>query len=614
MLKKKELKLHTMGYCSLHFEKHGEPSGGNLGNHIDRVKGKEYSYRHADLSLTKNNKALKADYNKYCALPYNDAIRARIEDGYKGTKAIRKDATYSVNTILSGSHEELKEIEKDPKKLNAWITANLRWCEANFGKENIVRFSVHLDEKTPHIHCVWVPITAKGGLSAKEYIGDGKKLEALQTSYANAMKPFGLERGIPSDRKHQTTDEYRRRENEKLRTAKQITDKIENITRLEAATNLGNIKKDLTAAVNGLVLRQEEKKAQEMAELRGRVVSLSQEKEQLQMKLNKQQKPSTQPKYIAPDKVQQIVEGVNVIDYFLHLAKRGVLNFEKKSGKEFIFTDQAGAQKVSVSDKGWRDFKSDEGGQIVKAVMKYEKLDWLGAVNWLNEFQGGISTEFAEIRKKTAESKPNMGETTYAITQVVPPSSPPLLQYFEQRGISASTLKMCAKQVHYQLGDKHYYGIGIQNDKGNWEVRNPFMKTKLGEQWLTEKAINKEAKKVFVLEGMTDFFSMVEILRNNKRDLKEYKFVILNSVTNALQFFERYRDKKDHEIMLCLDGDQAGETTTYKLLKALPHAKDIRANFGIGEKGYKDLNESLKTQLQRHQEQEEKQQRKGRKI
>ena len=66
--------------------------------------------------------------------------------------------------------------------------------------------------------------------------------------------------------------------------------------------------------------------------------------------------------------------------------------------------------------------------------------------------------------------------------------------------------------------------------------------------------------------------------------------------------------------MLCLDGDQAGETTTYKLLKALPHAKDIRANFGIGEKGYKDLNESLKAQLQRHQEQEEKQQRKGRKI
>lgn len=605
-----------MGYCSLHFEKHGEPSGGNLGNHIDRVKGREYSYRHADLSLTKNNKALKADYNKYCALPYNDAIKARIQDGYTGNKAIRKDATYSVNTILSGSHEELKEIEKDPKKLNAWITANLRWCEANFGKENIVRFSVHLDEKTPHIHCVWVPITAKGGLSAKEYIGDGKKLEALQTSYANAMKPFGLERGIPSDRKHQTTDEYRRRENEKLKTAKQITEKIESITRLEAATNLGNIKKDLTAAINGLVLREEEKKVQEMAAIRGSNVSLRLENEELKRKLENKTKNqnTTKPKYIAPDTVQRITEGVNVVDYFLYLAKTGKLIFGLKSGKEYIFTNPDRTQKISVSDKGWRDFKSDEGGQIVKAVMKYEGKTWLEAINWLNEFQGGISTEFSEIRKKTAENKPNLAETTHAITQVVEPSSPPLLKYFEERGISASTLKVCAKQVHYQLGDKHYYGIGIKNDKGNWEVRNPFMKTKIGEQGIAEKAINKEAKKVFVVEGMTDFFSMVEILRNNKRDLKEYKFVILNSVSNALQFFERYRDKKDHEIMLCLDGDTAGDTTTYKLLKALPHAKDIRANFNIHEKGYKDLNESLKAQLQKHQEQQEIQQRKGRKI
>ena len=604
-----------MGYCSLHFEKHGEPSGGNLGNHIDRVKGREYSYRHADLSLTKNNKALKAGYNKYCSMPYNEAIKERIKDGYKGSKAIRKDATYSVNTILSGSHEELKAIEKDPKKLQEWITTNLRWCEANFGKENIVRFNVHLDEKTPHIHCVWVPITDKGGLSAKEYIGDGKKLEALQTSYANAMKSFGLERGIKSDRKHQTTDEYRRRENEKLKTAKQITEKIESISKTNLLFGLDSLKKDLTAAVNGLVLREEEKKNEEMAAIRGSNVSLQLKVSELERELKtKNQKPqTTKPKYIAPEKVQQIVEGVNVIDYFLHLANRGVLNFEKKSGKEFIFTDHAGAQKVSVSDKGWRDFKSDEGGQIVKAVMKYEGKDWLEAINWLNSFQGGISTEFTEIRQKTRENDQNLANNEYNITQIVQPCSPALVEYFEGRGISYETLRDYTKQIHYQLGDKHYYGIGMQNNKGNWEIRNPFMKTKFGSQDITEVG-NPKANKVLVFEGMTDLLSMVEILKNHDRELSNYRLVTLNSVSNVSHFYQKYHTFTDKEVLLCLDGDTAGDEATNKILNAMKNAKDIRANFGIGKDGYKDLNENLKTQIKAHQEQEEKQQKKGRKV
>ena len=68
-------------------------------------KEKEYSYRHADLSKTKEN--IYVQVNELCRSPYNEAIAKRIEQGYNHKnkagelKAIRKDAVHSINVILS---------------------------------------------------------------------------------------------------------------------------------------------------------------------------------------------------------------------------------------------------------------------------------------------------------------------------------------------------------------------------------------------------------------------------------------------------------------------------------------------------------------------------------
>ena len=48
----------------------------------------------------------------------------------------------------------MTEIANNKKRLQEWIDKNLEFCIKEYGKENIVRFAVHLDEKTPHIHCV----------------------------------------------------------------------------------------------------------------------------------------------------------------------------------------------------------------------------------------------------------------------------------------------------------------------------------------------------------------------------------------------------------------------------------------------------------------------------
>ena len=62
----------------------------------------------------------------------------------------------------------MKEIFADKEKSKEWIKENYKFLAKEFGKENIVRFTLHLDEKTPHLHAVTIPLTNDGRLSAKK--------------------------------------------------------------------------------------------------------------------------------------------------------------------------------------------------------------------------------------------------------------------------------------------------------------------------------------------------------------------------------------------------------------------------------------------------------------
>lgn len=195
-----------MSYAVYHLEK-GSVSSGGIGNHIDRKIGAEHTYRHADPNLKDLNKSF--DLNSYCSMPLHQAIEQRIKDGYKSQKAIRKDAVKYTTHILTGSHDKMKEIERSPEKLRDWVKENKKFLEQEFGKENIVRFVLHRDEKTPHLHAVTVNLTADGRLSAKEIVGNRKDLQNRQDRYAQAMQSFGLERGIKNTGiKHEDAKNY----------------------------------------------------------------------------------------------------------------------------------------------------------------------------------------------------------------------------------------------------------------------------------------------------------------------------------------------------------------------------------------------------------------------
>ena len=182
-----------MGFAVLHIEK--VTTGANsLGAHIDRSPGHTYTYKNADPArLQENNHLTCGGFNK---MKLGEAIDLRIKTAYTGKKAIRKDAVKGMSIVLTGSHDEMKKIASDGKTRNAWLNANIKFVKEEFGEDNVVRFTLHMDEKTPHIHAVIVPLTKDGRLSAKELMGDKIAMSERQTRYADQMQPFGLERGV----------------------------------------------------------------------------------------------------------------------------------------------------------------------------------------------------------------------------------------------------------------------------------------------------------------------------------------------------------------------------------------------------------------------------------
>ena len=199
-------------YATYHAEK-GSVSSGGIGKHIDRAEGAEHTYRHADQERTHLNENILV--NEHCKKPLHVGISDRIAEGYSAKnkagelKAIRKDAVKYTTHILTGSHEQMKKIENNPQARKAWINSNLEFMKKEYGEKNIVRFSVHRDEKTMHIHAVTVPLTSDGRLSAKEVLGGRKEMSERQDRYAAQMKSFGLERGEKATGiKHENAREY----------------------------------------------------------------------------------------------------------------------------------------------------------------------------------------------------------------------------------------------------------------------------------------------------------------------------------------------------------------------------------------------------------------------
>lgn len=185
---------------------------------------------------------------------------------------------------------------QDSGRLDKWIDANLKWLRETFGSENLVSCVLHMDEKTPHLHATVVPIvtterlrkkregekkyeTKSGPRFSADDVMRRSKLHEYQNSYAAAMKPFGLQRGIVgSTARHQANSEYYKQ---------QVSRYEEDIARLQADIEKAQEGKSTILSWFGkgdLAKAKKElaEKDELIAKLKDRIRTLKAEKAQLQ--------------------------------------------------------------------------------------------------------------------------------------------------------------------------------------------------------------------------------------------------------------------------------------------------------------------------------------------
>ena len=174
-------------YAILRFAKYKGPEIGHIESHNERAKEKYTSNPDVDTERSHLNFHLVNPTRKYRA----EAERQIAEAGCR----TRSDSVRVVEALITASPEFFKGKKKADVK--AYFTEALHFIEQHQPRENIISAVVHMDEKTPHMHLCFVPLTEDKRLSAKEIVGNKKKLTWWQDEFWKHMvkKYPDLERG-----------------------------------------------------------------------------------------------------------------------------------------------------------------------------------------------------------------------------------------------------------------------------------------------------------------------------------------------------------------------------------------------------------------------------------
>lgn len=273
--------MSNIQYAVYHLQR-GSGNDSGMSCHIERktADGKVYIPDNANKARTHLNREL---------ITFPDGVRSRTEavqyriDNAGLHRKVGKNQTKAIRIILTGSHEQMMKIEQSGK-LDKWTDANLKWLRDTFGEDNVVSCVLHMDEKTPHLHATVVPIvtgerkrksregekkyrTQTGPrLSADDVMGRGR-LSTYQNTYAEAMREFGLQRGVVgSTAKHQSNGEFYRQqmlqyENDIARLNAEVEKANEGRNVLLSWIGRGDLakaKKDLTAKDKQIALLKEQ--------------------------------------------------------------------------------------------------------------------------------------------------------------------------------------------------------------------------------------------------------------------------------------------------------------------------------------------------------------------
>ena len=212
-------------------------SGANTTGIQKHVQRENNNYENEDIDHSKTH--LNYDLVNDNKQNFNNLIEEKIEQNYTSKRKIRTDAVKHIDGLITSDNEFFNN--QTPEDTKHFFEQAKQFLEQEYGKDNLLYATVHMDEKTPHMHYGVVPITDDGRLSAKEVVGNKKALTEFQDRFNEYVKQRGydLERGQSrqvTNAKHEQISQYKQkteyhkqeyeRESQKTDHIKQKNDKL----------------------------------------------------------------------------------------------------------------------------------------------------------------------------------------------------------------------------------------------------------------------------------------------------------------------------------------------------------------------------------------------------
>ena len=217
-------------HAILRFAKYKGPEISRIEAHNERTKETYASNPDVDTARSKQNFHLVTPERKYRA----EAERQIAQAGCR----TRSDSVRVVEVLFTASHDFFKG--KSKGEIRAFFEECMAFLAQRQAPATYLSAVVHMDEKTPHMHLSFVPLTADGRLSAKEIVGNRQKLTQWQDAFWEHMvqKYPDLERGESASKTGRTHIPPRI-----FKQATHLNRQLDKILQLLADTNVWNAKK-----------------------------------------------------------------------------------------------------------------------------------------------------------------------------------------------------------------------------------------------------------------------------------------------------------------------------------------------------------------------------------
>ena len=524
-------------------------------------------------------------------------VRQRIDSS--GVK-VRKNGVLAVEVFMSASPEWFRPDhpsragEFDPDKIEKFNKKALEWAKDYFGPENVVAATCHLDESTPHIHAVIVPIDntprKKGPqlrLNARKWLGDSKKLSSMQDSFASVMSVFGLERGIKGSKaKHTTVRSFYG----VLNSPTPVVPKVEvssppTLIRKKAKKEWAENESDKLRKKFVPIVRKLVKKAK-LAELeRKKRLEYQQTALELSRKL---------------EEYKKIVAAVRDIDLEVVAQELGLTRHRYDRHKWELGPEM----NISINGSKFFDHNMERGGGgAIDLVMHVMDVDFQQAVGWLADRFGISAAAGAYSAKMLTSARKKVEKISKERKPYAPPKacdenwSHVRAYLVNERKLDERIVdKLYKKGILYADVRKNAVFIGnniaeLHGTRGvKWKGVAPGSDKKNGVSFRIGTG-----KILVICESSIDAISYYQF--NNDKDITVVSTTGVRSSLDFIKNLENY-----NKIVIAYDNDKAGNEAYNNLKKKY---KNIEREVALGAKDWNELWIKLQDENEKYQKMQE---------